>query len=117
MYDPEKGGARDLPRERYLAAAYRLLRKQGSDLLILIATRGEDEFQRVAGQIFGANGFHFTKDEYRAMFRGLERQAKKLDTAEKLHNAFMDAHARASTPHGASPFDELVDRALLVNAN
>lgn len=116
-YDPEKGSARDLPRERYLRAAYRLLRMQGSDLLILIAERGEDEFLRVAGAIFGANGFLFAKDELRAMFRGLEKRAVKAHREERLHNDLVERFGRSHTPHGASPFDHLVDRALMVNAS
>jgi hypothetical protein len=115
-YDPEKGAARDLPRSRYLRAAYRLLRMQGADLLILIAERGEDEFARVAGQIFGANGFVVTREEWRSMFAGLEKQAWKAHQGERRREHYIEKYGRSTTKHGRSPFDDMVDAAATVNS-
>jgi hypothetical protein len=115
-YDPEKGAARDLPRDRYLRAAYKLLRLQGADLLILIAERGEDEFARVAGAIFGANGFVVTREEWRSMFKGLEKAAYKAHQGERRRELYIEKYGRSERPHGRSPFDDLVDAAGMVNS-
>src|ERR1700737_1197223 len=110
-YDPERGGARDLPRERYVRGAYRLLRRQGADRLVAIAERGMEEFVRVAGTIFGANGFVMTKDELRAMFTGIERQAVKVTAHEKRLHGLMDKYGRGEL-HGQSDYNAQLEAAF-----
>lgn len=99
-YDPEKGSARDLPVDRYVRTAYRLLRMQGDDLLIAIAERGETEFIRVATEIFGANGFVLPKSAYEAMFPHLERQAKRAAVRQQAQHDWMDLHLRTNDKPG-----------------
>jgi hypothetical protein len=99
-YDPEKGSARDLPRERYLRVAYMQMRQSfGPELLGMIAARGEDEFKRVCGAIFSENGFIFTPEELGTMYRHLEAKAVRDMRAEKVREAWLDdGHQRTDKP-------------------
>jgi hypothetical protein len=90
-YDPEKGGARDLPRERYLRVAYLTMRKSfGPELLGMIAARGEDEFVRVAGEVMAHNGFVFTRPELALVFSHLEKKAGIDLRRERIREAWID---------------------------
>lgn len=95
----ETGAARDLPRERYLrVAALQMQKSFGPEVLRLIAERGDDEFVRVAGQIFHSQGFTFTHDELRAVFRMLDAQAWTAHLAEARREDAIDRHGRSERP-------------------